>query len=50
MNSQLKKLYDVLELTRQQILGNDPQSKIELRYIESKIKDKIREIEKSLVR
>lgn len=50
MKTQIEKLYDLLEVTRQQILGNDPQSKIELRYLESKIKEKIKEVERTLVK
>lgn len=41
-------LYDLLEQTKQVMLGMDKQSKVQLRIVERKIKDKIRQSEKEL--
>jgi hypothetical protein len=41
-------LYDLLENTKQTMLGMDKQSQVQLRILERKIKDKIRNSEKEL--
>jgi len=41
-------LYDLLEYTKQTMLGMDKQSQVQLRILERKIKDKIRHSEKEL--
>jgi hypothetical protein len=41
-------LYDLLEYTKQTMLGMDKQSQVQLRILERKIKDKIKHSEKEL--
>lgn len=44
----LKKLLKLRENTREAMLGNDPESQAELRYLESKIVQKIKEVQRAL--
>lgn len=44
----IDRLHRLLESVHDQILGNDYQSAVELRYLESKIREKIRDAEEQL--
>jgi hypothetical protein len=44
----IDRLHRLLESVHDQILGNDYQSAVELRYLESKIREKIRDTEDQL--
>jgi hypothetical protein len=44
----LKQLFDLRDKTREAMLGNDPESQAELRFVETRIVDKIREVQAAL--
>ena len=44
----LKQLTKLREQVRQSMLGQDPQTQSELRFVEAKVVDKIKEVQKAL--
>lgn len=44
----LDQLYKLREKTREAMLGNDPESQAELRFLESRIVEKIKEVRTAL--
>lgn len=48
LKSKIKKLYTLLERTRQQMLGLDWESKLELKNLESKVVSEIKRLEQQI--